>query len=202
MTTHPANAGELIHVPLRNSRIDVETAFMRIATSDAVTRRDLYSPLSVEMKEDLWTLQLERFINQHPELDQEQRSVVYEALGLLTAGVLEHYPASQDFAAKTLPLQQRAAAVFPRSWIAAAFGQLGDSETSVVLMRSGITNEAREDLPTRHIFSYCDCNIDPQQDFCGGLTGPEHCIDGKRVCTFTTGCGWWWSYGCDGYCSG
>jgi hypothetical protein len=204
MTAYPANAGELIHVPLRNSRIDVEATYVQIASSDPATRRDLYSPLTVQMKEDLWTVQLEHFINQHPELDQEQRSVVYEALGLLAAGVLEQDSAAQDFATRTSHLQQRAGAVFSRSWVEAAFVKLGAPETPMTMLRSGNnTDESRASIePARHISWLCDCNTDPQQDFCGGLTGPEHCIGGKRVCTFTTGCGWWWSYGCDGYCSG
>ncbi|MEA2570486.1 MAG: hypothetical protein QOI24_2487 [Acidobacteriota bacterium] len=33
MTAYPANAGELIHVPLRNSRIDVEATYVQIAHS-------------------------------------------------------------------------------------------------------------------------------------------------------------------------
>jgi hypothetical protein len=66
------------------------------------------------MKEDLWTVQLEHFINQHPELD-------YEAPGLLAAGVMEQDSAVQDFATRTSHLQQCAGAVFPRSWVEAAF---------------------------------------------------------------------------------
>jgi hypothetical protein len=50
----------------------------------------------------IWTVQLEHFINQHPELDHEQRSVVYDAFGSLAAGAMEGNPTSEDFSAKTL----------------------------------------------------------------------------------------------------
>ncbi|MCU1228887.1 MAG: hypothetical protein JWO97_1771 [Acidobacteria bacterium] len=132
----------------------------------------------------LWTVQLEHFINQHPELDHEQRSVVYEALGLLAAGTMEGNATSEDFTAQTRELQQRAAPVFPPSWIAAVFVKLGEPETTMTLLRSGgVEQIPTTELPLRHISWLCGCNTDPQQDFCGGLTGPEHCNGSNGYCS-------------------
>lgn len=187
---------DITRVPLRNSRIEVEATYARLGATDMATRREIYGSLPDAMKEDLWTVQLEYFITDHPDLTAAQRSVAYEAIGLLATGGLQ---ATESVAA----LQSRAYAVFSKNLLNAAFVNLGSPDGAVAMLRAGSVNEVSEQAPRPvHASWLCDCNTDPQQDFCGADLGPAKCLDGRRVCTFTSGCGWWWSYACDGYCSG
>jgi hypothetical protein len=68
-----------------HSRADVESAYRQLATLDLPDRHTAVRGVP-ELKNELWVVHLEQFRASHPELTDEQRSVVLESLAFLREG--------------------------------------------------------------------------------------------------------------------
>jgi len=73
--------------PLRNARADVLTVYSTLRVMPRGDAKLSFSQLSPEMKADVWTLHLEQFLDEHQNLLEEQREVIFEGLGLLASGL-------------------------------------------------------------------------------------------------------------------
>lgn len=158
-------------------------------------RKDAYSVLTPDVQSALWVVHLERFLVDHPELTAQQRGVIYEGIGMLRAGLFERLYSSDAarVAAATEDLNQfsiRAKSLLSHELTDLAFNTIGRGKPAAepVDPMAGRWKVAGNPLP------YCTCSV--QDDYCweGG------CVYRTNSCRFTTGCGTFFQYGCDGLC--
>jgi hypothetical protein len=101
-----ASAQKLV-VPLRNSRLEVVENYEGFSTIEVAKQRQIYSSMDPTMREDLWSLHIERFLEDHPDLSREQRAVAFEALGIVQSGIFEISRTNPEWMAQVgLPLSQ------------------------------------------------------------------------------------------------
>lgn len=214
----PAHSQAQSAMPLRNPRETVIQLYSVINESGRGGAKEIYQTLSVDMRSDLWTLHLEQFLGANPALTSDQQAVTMEAIGLLTSGVLQLELSGgegSDRAREQMNnIAKRAALVFSRQERAVFF----DLSRYVPIEAALMTQEPRGDTvfqpqpldlerlprpPKVTLNADCECNTDPEHDFCGGgPTAPlEKCRRPPFSCTRTTCCcGWWWAQPCNGLC--
>src|SRR4051812_19251979 len=83
--------------PTRNNRTDVVIAYAQLTMASGSARRELFLQSSPSMQGDLWILHLEYFVTDHEQLTTEQRSIIFEAVGLLASGLFEEDHANATF---------------------------------------------------------------------------------------------------------
>jgi len=66
--------------PLRNARADVLMIYSTLRVMPRGDAKLSFSQLSPEMKANVWTLHREQFLDEHPNLLEEQREVIFEGL--------------------------------------------------------------------------------------------------------------------------
>lgn len=192
-------------LPLRHERREVVTQYARLAAVPLLERRDAYAATAARMRSDLWTLHLEYFLSDHPELTTEHRSVIYEALGLLASGILDISGDPSRWQAEIEPLlrnlQTRAQQVLPPGMASAVLAELGPSSNVVGDAVNG-------PLPRwRVVPNGYECECSTESDWCCAFTQPTCPTPTCRAsqppfgCTPTSsGCGTFWMYGCNGMC--
>jgi hypothetical protein len=147
-------------------------------------RKEIYGLLPAQMQSDVWTFHLESFLLDHPDLNSEQRAVVFEAIGLIQSGVL-----APD--GSLLHLETRARATLPPDLMDAAFLELGPQST---VNNAKLISRALADCECSTVSDYC-CFMD-----CPTSPTPK-CARGRKSCTLVaSGCGFLWQYGCNGIC--
>lgn len=173
-------------IPLRNPRTAVIAQYARMAALPIEQRKEIYGLLPVQMQSDVWTFHLESFLLDHPDLNAEQRGVVFEAVGLIQSGVLAPDASLQH-------LEARARAALPPDMMDAAFLKLGPQR---VVTSAKLIPRALSDCECSTVSDYCcftDCPTSPT----------PKCARGRKTCTLVaSGCGFLWQYGCNGICGG
>ena len=140
-----------------------------------------------DAKTDLWIAHLTQFTAAHPELTDEQRSVVFQGVDLLAAGMLKqlHSPTASEAADARRALdtfKARAAGAFPKPLYAEAFVRLGRSPLPAKLEKPG---GAAPRIP--------DCDCAPGSGDCAG-----DCVTGS--CRVMPDCGAFGTDICTGLC--
>jgi len=161
---------------------NIGAAYDALAPLSCSERKALVHEYPREQQLELWTLHLQRFLAAHPELSGEQRSLVFEGLGMISSGLLHR---TDDPAAKSLvaAFKQRAQQQFDRDTFADAFVRLG-----------GRPDRSRGDRrPSRVRTTIPDCACADEGD-CGGFD----CYN--FTCRFVEGCGPFGFDICTGLC--
>jgi hypothetical protein len=188
-------AQHFLMIPLRTERRAVEAVYDEIAALDYEEGRAEYAQLPGTLKTDLWLLQFERYLAAHPELNADQRAAIFEAIGLLSSGVLDMDRKSADWDALVrqplMRLDADAKAAFDPVTFKMLFQRLG-------LVALPLEN------PKLHTKTLVDCDCSSDSDWCCIYpTCPETCHSGLGYrCTFTPdGCGTFFAYPCSGLCA-
>ena len=187
--------------------------YLEISSLATESRKDFYSQsLSDDMKDDLWSLQFEYCLIDHPELTAEQRSIIFETLGFIQSGALHVHVGSPDRHARVeLPIQHLAErlsqSAFPNA--RETFAHLGYPDPFSVsqVPAQSARGKLRTTKPDLGNLPPCECSSEPNQDFCCVLdcltSGTPKCISVPHTCLRTPdGCGWLWQSACNGYCGG
>ncbi|MFP5245788.1 MAG: bacteriocin fulvocin C-related protein [Thermoanaerobaculia bacterium] len=162
--------------------------YARLSTVTMQERRELFAGMPAAMQTELWTLHLHYFLDVHPELTAAQRSVVYEALGIVASGAFDVERNTVTWAERVgepvAQLDARARPLFSPELFAEAFLELGP----------------RSPRQTENLWVACDCNV--EMDFCCILDCPTsptpNCS--KVRCIKGSGCGLLFLFACDGFC--
>jgi hypothetical protein len=142
-------------------------------------RRAIYDVLPAATRQAMWREHLEGFLRPGQPFTQPQRAAIrqsIEQLPALTAPNADH--------ASAVRLRQHLLTLFDQPTYKRVFGTLGPVPAAAEqnAMRAEAANGRRP---------LCDCE---SNDDCGGGT----CA--FVLCSFTTGCGPFWSYTCTGVC--
>jgi hypothetical protein len=156
----------------------------------------VHGELSANERQEVWTAHLVAFLAEHPELNDEQRDVVYQAMGVLATGIFTIDRANArwqtDVEAPLSRAMARAKLVMPRHLVAAAFYTLSDDNGG--RKRSGLHGGLRM---TSNVV---DCECSTQDSWC---VDPQVC-QGRRpgFCTPVPSynCGPFFTFACDGMC--
>jgi hypothetical protein len=135
-------------------------------------RSQAYSSYPREQQLELWTLHLQKFLVNHPNLTGAQRSLVFEGLEMVASGALDR---TDDPKAMSLvqAFKQRAQVQFDQETFKDAFVRLGGRVDSA----AGVRRPERVGA----LQPYCDCSRDED---CGGSD-----CNFLRPCTEVPGCG-------------
>lgn len=104
-------------VALRNPEPEVRLRYDSLQFMDRQELRETMASLTPKMQADVWTLHLLRVLRAHPEFTAEQRSLIYEGLGLIASGIFEIDRKSPEWTSQAretlLGLTRRVNAAFP-----------------------------------------------------------------------------------------
>lgn len=147
-------------------------------------RRQAYLGYSREQQLELWTLHLQKFLTDHPNLTSTQRTVVLEGLELIASGALDR---TDDPKVTRLvqAFKERAQLQFDRNTFKDAFVRLGGRRDSA----AGVQRAER----VATLQPFCDCERDEE---CGGT---DDC-NFLRPCTEVIACGPFGTEWCLGVC--
>lgn len=178
------------------SHAAVDTAFRALTTLDTPARRVLYREMPADLQGRLWVRHFEDYLERQPELTAIQRSVIYEAIGLMA-----YRSDSAAFAESLEELRERAPTAFHRGDLAVVFGTLGPAsanlstpETDMALAR------LRSMYPPRLSLHIPECSCSSGSDYCSNVTNPDYICEPKGCSRTSFGCGFMWAYPCDGMC--
>ena len=73
-----SHASSSFTATLRHDRVQVIAFYDRLVAMSSSDAKQAYDSAPASLKEDLWTIRLERFVANHPELSNEQRAVIFE----------------------------------------------------------------------------------------------------------------------------
>ncbi|HEX6101266.1 MAG TPA: bacteriocin fulvocin C-related protein [Thermoanaerobaculia bacterium] len=208
-------------VDLRPDRIAVQQAYDRMSDPN-VNARDIYLGLTTDMQADLWVMHFEEFLAASPDLTTEQYSIVAEAIGLVSTGLLQRRHGNPEEAQRAIEslnlLTSRIRKAFTRGE-GMVFGQLGyaaiSTSVAALAVRGAIDEPAERgdrppvrdmasNAPKGPIASNADCECSTVSDWCyQSPTSPyNQCYIPFPRCTRSQdGCGTLWQYGCNGFCA-
>lgn len=146
-------------VALAQSSVDAR--YQAILTKTPLQQKQVILQCSAAEQAEIWTAHLKRFLADHPDLNGEQRSVIYEGLGLLAAGVIERARLGQaEISAVALAeidhFDERAKASMSRELGRAAFAELGPAEPALAV--------SLPHLIARPLSGECECSA--RSDWC------------------------------------
>jgi len=146
-------------------------------------RRAAYYGYPREQQLELWTLHLQKFLTDHPNLTGTQRTVVLEGLDMIASGALDR---TDDPTATSLvqSFKERAQLQFDRDTFKDAFVRLGGRRDSA----AGVRRPERRGA----LQPFCDCSRDED---CGGAD-----CNFLRPCVEVIGCGPFGMELCVGVC--
>lgn len=191
-----------IAVELHNERADVLAVYAYVRTLSADEAKAHYRTQRAPMQEDLWSVHLERFVDQHPALTADQRAVIFEALGLLASGVIHEARDSTGSAAvpayeAVSRLEYRAKTMLGRALAQEALSALVPTDSSARVESPAANAHA---IIRTDVGRYPPCDCSSESSWCDSITNPTpKCKSGG--CTPYDGCGTFWLYMCDGICS-
>ena len=189
-----AGAGER-SLPLRNSEPEVLRQYESLQFMDRQQLRGQMERMTPKMRADVWTVHLLRVMREHPELTAEQRSLIYEGLGLIAAGIFEIDRTSREWTAQGRPtlldLTRRIQAAFPPELSRAL---TTDPRDSVMTAPSPGDRLNRFRIGAQ---GACECSIFLQTD----CQDRGVCNGSFPFCMPYHSCGPWMSDTCDGVCS-
>lgn len=156
------------------------------------SKRAVFRALSAEAKSELWKIHMNLYLAEHPNLTEDQRNVILDAIALVAPQLYEVSKDNPEWLANVhAPLQslrKRASEVFSPSVAAEIFARLGKADhfnptkQNVLRIRALVTQ------------GECDCSMG--SDWC---PGDYVCVDEDCQRT-SSGCGSLWLYPCDGIC--
>lgn len=173
---------------LRNPRGNVAATYASISSLPTPLARAAFRSQSVTMQSDLWLFHLERFLNSHLELADDQRNVILEAIGLLATGVTD----DRELGGEPAPHVQRALALLTEH-ARTVLGQELSAEAFTGLGSPSVTTRSR----IAPLMGSPECNCSGDSDWCEG--NEYSCRTTK--CTPTWGCGTLFLYPCTGICT-
>jgi len=171
--------------------------YRALSTLDVASRKALYRKLPAPLQGQLWMTHFKEFLQSHPELTLTQRSVLYEAIGLITAR-----QESDMLDGPISELRQRSLTAFSTADIS-IFGTLGPNvpvaataDTDAVLAR------LRSAYPSGVSLMIPECNCSASSNFCDTVTNPFPECENTGCSRSDVGCGWLWLQACNGICGG
>ena len=188
-----ASGEDFPKMSLRNARTDVMSVYSDLSLRPMTERRVLFRTLSPGMQSDLWIVNLQQFLVAHPELTVEQRSVVFEGLGILGAGVFDSADKAGELYIAARNLESRAKTLISTELLREAFVDLGGRDVASPLPAVFAPRRTPRTLDD------VNCACATTDDWCGDITGVVYCA--RIECTFTTGCGWIFLDACNGLCT-
>jgi len=175
------------------------------------------------MQRDLWTLQLLQLLARGNDLSGEQRSIIYEGIGLLAGGILERagdrglvtgaQSATDDvksdeesFELDKISFDQRVRALFAHTRYEDGFRRIGSAGTNAATLADRQTVEKLKGLAVRIInpggveaaLPVCDCSR--ESDWCDSITNPDLRCSPFNCTRVPDECGTFWTYDCNGMC--
>lgn len=175
---------------LRLAQPDVAAKYESLRTLSKRDLRPEWVQLTPAMKSGIWTLHLTQFLDDHPELTAEQRSVVFEALGLIASGALEVDYRSPEYATRVLEparqLERRARTLLPNELVREALLQLSPAAEPAGPGGFKVASQ-----------NTCHCRISAGGEDCG-WSGT--CVQDPNICAFYPYCGPMMMEACDGIC--
>lgn len=149
-------------------------------------RSTAYASYSREQQLALWTLHLQKFLADHPNLTGAQRAAVREGLDMIASGALDR---ANDPKARSLveAFKERTQRQFDQETFKAAFVRLGGRRDSSAVVQRAERAGAGALIP--------DCNCDGEED----CDSSEDC-NLTRNCFEVINCGPFHMYYCFGMC--
>lgn len=180
-----------------------ESIYRELSLMPQDARKIAFKELSPQTRDEVWLTHLKNYLQVRGDLTDAERSVIFEAMGLLSNGLASGSEDDPSWPLKAFrPLQAleiRANSVCRRDVVKEAFGVLGPA-TNQASMREK-SERTRPGFgaiaPMGNPVYDCDCN--QGHDFCGSPTSPIVCT-GLSCRTSDQGCGWFWLQACDGLC--
>lgn len=171
---------------LRNDRSEVERIYTDLSSKERA--EDVIAEVGGSLRRDLWTVHLQRALRELPDLTDEQRVVVYGAIGLAASSDRGDLLETARF------LERQAADAFPPAQARAIFSELGSH-----VDLTGLTPVGNQE----HL-KVLQCNCDWDSMFsCATPTEPYDCYPSSAdlPCRFTQwGCGFLGLFACNGLC--
>lgn len=188
-------AAQEMAVPLRNPRAAVATTYAQLSTQRLMDRKVLYASLPASMQSDLWALHLSYFLEEQQDLTAPERSLIFEAIGLIETGLLELPRSSPESASSAAEFDRHVRQLGSRR-VFDALTQLGGPELHFTVKAHGLRTEWEPG-------DDCECSTD--SDYCcfgdcPTSTTPNCHRSGRPWCIAVHGCGLFWSFDCDGIC--
>ena len=196
-------------VALHNNNGSVTAAYASIRSLGRAEGARFYKELPSDMQADVWTVHLARFVSVHPEITDDQRALIYEALGMLSSDmgqrIVNGSRSEADRAQTSLRnFKMRTLVAFPRALAQEAFSDLGVYATQdEVRSRRAATSEFRLRIATESVpkTPECNCTLGNSTDFCDQVTNPSgYYCNAKDCISSSWGCGWIWWEPCTGVC--
>lgn len=192
-------------VPLRNSPSAVVGTYAQLSTMAMAQRHATFGALPAPMKEDVWSLHLQFFLEDHPDLSSPERAVLLEALGFFASGALETDRSAPAWAARVeqplRELEQHARSLASPQLVVRALTELGVPEP---VRRLRLVGNARLQNDFGDIL---DCECSTSSNYCCFLdcaTSPTPTCrrpqQGQFCAAQPDGCGFGWMYPCNGIC--
>lgn len=195
----PALIGQTHHVPLRNDVATLIDSYDVLSTLDAAGQRRFMATLDTTLREELWAQHIETFLQHNPQLTPEQRSVAYEALGLVKSGIFEISRSDSDWGTRVgqplATLEHDAKQVLTPAEARALLVELAPAALSPRRDLRGHTDSAAH---VRSDGFGDDCNCSSESNWCDFVTNPDNSCKGP--CRAQQGCGTLWLYDCNGLC--
>lgn len=191
LSSVPARA-EVSVTATRHADVEVLAAYGAMAALSLEERREFYSRESRTMRQDLWTIHLQRFLAERRDLTSDERSVIYEALGMLSAGILERARSTDSTQAAEArasldKLRERSRTVMRADVAKQALTELGPVQARPVTAVLRLRAQGWSDP--------CECST--SSDWCSW----SRCTANELTrCRPQEGCGTLWDYTCDGLC--
>jgi hypothetical protein len=175
----------------RPRRVEVTQAYDSLTSLDATERRAKLRTVSTDMRAELWIVHLENFLATHADLTPEQRSLVFEAVGMMHTRTLAFTPVDAKLDTPSnralFDFQRRAHLAFDRELYRDAFVLVGPAQ---IKMPGRVTMKVRS--------NGVDCDCQTMDDTCPIFS--EGCQT-WTACDWTPdGCGTFGQYWCNGLC--
>lgn len=187
----PTSAQDPISGDSRVRRVEVSRVYDSLTSLDPRERRAEYGNFAPALRAELWILHLTNFLKNRPELTVEQRSLVFEAVGLMQTRTLDLTPVDAKLDSPSnralFDFERRAHLAFDKETYRAAFVLLGPAQIKLPdRVKMGVRSDGVD----------CDCN-----------TGDDTCHPSSQGCQTWTACDWtvdgcgtFGTYWCDGLC--
>lgn len=185
-------------MPLRHPADKVLELYEAMATPRAVR---VYTKLERSMKQDLWTVHLERAMVELSNPSPAQRAVILQAISFVASDAFHLSRTDPEWESRVAgpvrAITSQAQEVFGSRLAAEIMANLGPepdfTRPSELFIPSCMrVGELLEKWPS------CTCATGP--NFCGFWTGGDEWCTSVQCMPTLDGCGWFWSESCDGQC--
>ncbi len=146
-------------------------------------RRDIYAALPEEIQSQLWREHLNRYLRAHPNLSQEQSALVQRVITAASPDLLGRRGEQRQI---SVSLEKEAVALFGKDEARRIFATMGTESAP-----QGRSAPQAKSAPQEQ--EHCYCSV--EDDFCAVV-----CIWEDWCYHTPEGCGFLYSYPCDGWC--